>query len=172
MLYFNDYLYEKTEITHTRQIVRAVLLDESNNVILEHLVRNDDFGYGDYLETPGGGIDINEDHATALKRELIEELGLNIEVICYIDSVHDYYNLIKRCNETHYYLCKVIDKCDSAPEELEKQIIVGTYVLSIDESIKKMEENVGNLGKLVLQRELPILKKTKEILKEKQICIK
>ena len=172
MLNFKDFIYQDLGVTHERVIVRAVLLDENNKIILEHLIRDDGFGESNYVETPGGGVNESETLENALIREIKEELGLESEIICPLEIVKDYYNLIHRCNINHYYLAKVIGKCESSLEELEKKIIVGTYVLDIDEAINKMENNAGDLGKLVRQRELPILKLAKSKIKELKLCLK
>ena len=41
------------------------------------------------------------------KRELKEELGADVEVVCKIGVVSDYYNLIHRHNINNYFLCRV-----------------------------------------------------------------
>ena len=44
---------------------------------------------------------------TAIQRELKEELGVTVTIICKIGVVSDYYNLIHRHNINNYFLCKV-----------------------------------------------------------------
>lgn len=55
-----------------RSAVRGLVIDAGNNVLLVRLV----FPDGAWWVLPGGGIDTGEDHATALHRELAEEVGL------------------------------------------------------------------------------------------------
>ena len=98
VLKFKDDQYMFTGVTHTREIVRAILIDENNNVCLEKLLDDDGFGPRDYYETPGGGIKPGESHDDALHREISEEVGYKCEVLEHIADVHDYYNLIKRKN--------------------------------------------------------------------------
>ena len=69
--------------------------------------RDDDFGKVTLIETSGGGVEIGEDLQTAIQRELKEELGISVEIICKIGVVSDYYNLIHRHNINNYFLCKV-----------------------------------------------------------------
>ena len=119
MLEFIDTIYKVKGNFHSRKIVRAILLDKDNNIVLEQVERDDAFGYSYYVETPGGGINIEENEIEALKREVQEELGYEIEVISYLECVKDYYNLINRENYNYYYLARIIGTCTSNKEELE-----------------------------------------------------
>jgi double-stranded uracil-DNA glycosylase len=58
-----------------RESVRGLVLDADDRVLLVQFKRpvGDETWWG----TPGGGIDPGEDHATALRRELAEEVGLH-----------------------------------------------------------------------------------------------
>lgn len=160
---FKDDQYMFKGITHTREIVRAILLDENNNVCLEYIVDDDGFGPRDYYETPGGGIEVNEKHEEALKREIAEEVGYKCEVISFLGEVDDYYNLIYRKNHNYYYLCRIIGKAEQHLQEDEKIRINKIIFVSINEAIKLYEDMQNVLvGKLVKQRELPILKLAKE----------
>ena len=55
-----------------RPAVRGLVIDEDNHVLMVRLV----FDNGAFWVLPGGGIDLGEDHITALHRELAEETGL------------------------------------------------------------------------------------------------
>ena len=101
-----DDQYPFRGVTHVREIVRCVLLDENDNVCLEYILDDDGFGPRDYYETPGGGIKSGEDHVKALEREIEEEVGYHIEVIAELGEVKDYYNLIKRRNHNYFYLAR------------------------------------------------------------------
>ena len=165
---FKDDQYMFEGITHTREIVRAVLLDEHNNVCLEKLKDDDGFGPRDYYETPGGGIKPGESHDDALHREIREEVGYECEVLEHIADVHDYYNLIGRKNYNYFYLVRRLEKVEQHLEPDEKIRIEKIVWVPIDEAIK-LYENMQNVlvGKIVKQRELPILKMAKEILGKK-----
>ena len=165
---FKDDQYMFKGITHTREIVRAVLLDEHDNVCLEKLKDDDGFGPRDYYETPGGGIKPGESHDDALYREIREEVGYECEVIEHIADVHDYYNLIGRKNYNYFYLVRRLEKVEQHLEPDEKIRIEKIVWVPIDDAIK-LYENMQNVlvGKIVKQRELPILKMAKEILEKK-----
>lgn len=161
MLNFSDNYYENNGFNHVRQIVRCILLDKDNKIVLEKLIRNDVFGHCEYVETPGGGVNENEDFLLALKREVKEELGYDIKVLCELDTVEDFYNLIKRKNINHYYLAKVISQGEKHLEDHEMIMFQDELHLEFDEAIALMEKNTGGVGKLVAQREVPIIKEAK-----------
>lgn len=159
---FIDDQYMFKGISHTREIVRAILLDENDNVCLEYLLDDDGFGPRDYYETPGGGIKPNESHEQAIKREIEEEVGYKCEIISYLGEVDDYYNLINRHNHNYYYLVRRLEKVGQHLEEDEKIRINKIIWVNIDEAIHLYETMQNVLvGRLVKQRELPILKLAK-----------
>ena len=165
---FIDDQYMFTGVDHTREIARAILLDENDNVCLEYLLDDDGFGPRDYYETPGGGIKANETHEQAIKREIEEEVGYKCEIISFLGEVDDYSNLIKRHNHNYYYLVRRGEKVHQHLEEDEKIRINKIIWVSIDEAIR-LYENMQNVlvGRLVKQRELPILKLAKSSLQSK-----
>ena len=55
-----------------RPAVRALVIDHTDQVLMVKLV----FPNGVWWVLPGGGIEENEDHDAALRRELAEEVGL------------------------------------------------------------------------------------------------
>ena len=164
---FKDDQYMFKGVTHTREIARAILIDENNNVCLEKLKDDDGFGPRDYYETPGGGIKKGESHIDALHREIEEEVGYKCEVLEHIADVEDYYNLIYRKNINHFYLVRRKEKASQHLEEDEKIRIEKIIWVPIDEAVR-LYENMQNVlvGKIVKQRELPILKLAKEMLKK------
>lgn len=165
---FKDDQYMFEGVNHTREVVRAILLDENDNVCLEYLVDDDGFGPRDYYETPGGGLKDGETHIDAIKREIEEEVGYKCEVISFLAEVDDYYNLIKRKNHNYYYLARRLNKVEQHLEPDEKIRISKIIFVPIDEAIKLYESMQNVLvGRLVKQRELPILKLAKNTLQGK-----
>ena len=161
-----DDQYDKSNITHTRKIARAILLNEENKVCLLHVLGDDDFGHRDYYETPGGGVNENELIEEAVIREIKEETGHNSYIVQELGIVEDYYNLIHRHNINHYYLLKTTSYEKEELEEYEKGIIDSKVFVDIDTAISLYENmNKEKLEILVKNRELPILKMVKEILK-------
>lgn len=153
-------------ITHDRNIVRAIVFDDDGYFYFVRVDRDDDFGKCVCIETAGGGVEEGEDLEIAIRRELYEELGASVEVICKIAVVSDYYNLIKRHNISNYYLCRAIS---FGEKHLTKEEIyywhLSTLRLSFDEAVAEYEKRCNSsLGRLICNRELPVLLKAKEIL--------
>ena len=162
-----DDQYPFQGVNHTREVIRAIFLDEDNNVCLEYLKDDDGFGPRDYYETPGGGAKPNETHEETLFRELKEEVGYESEVISFLGEIDDYYNLIKRKNHNFYYLVRRTKKVEQHLEEDEQIRINKIIWVPIDEAIR-LYEGMQNVlvGRLVKQRELPILKLAKSALQK------
>lgn len=78
------------------------IVNYNDKIVLIHRIKNKDDGtVRDYYVTPGGKIEENESHEEALRREIKEELGIEIEIkgLClelddrnYNDSFQYFYN--------------------------------------------------------------------------------
>ena len=161
-----DDQWEFDYIDHDRNVVRAIVFDEEDKFYFVRAVRDDDFGKATLIETSGGGVEENEELLDAIKRELKEELGVEVDVVCKIGVVSDYYNLIHRHNINNYFLCKVKSFGDIklTKEEMD-DFHLSTLRLSYEEACKEYEyRSNSKLGKLISNRELPILHRAKEIL--------
>ena len=161
-----DEEWEYNGVTHDRQIARAIVFDDDGYFYFVRVDRDDDFGRAVYIETAGGGVEPNENPDVAILRELHEELGAKVEVVCKIGVVSDYYNLIKRHNINNYYLCRAISFGQKHMTEDEiHQFHLSTLKISYEEAVAEYEKRRETpLGRIICNRELPILKRAKEIL--------
>lgn len=167
LLDLTDNEWPLTTIDHDRLIARAIVVDNEDNFYFVRANRDDDFGKATLIETAGGGVEDGEDLDTAIKRELKEELGVDVEVICKIGVVSDYYNLIHRHNINNYFLCKTISFGDRhlTRDEIE-DFHLSTLKLKYEEALTEYEKcRCTKLGRLVANREVPVLKRAKELLK-------
>ena len=157
-----------TYTDHDREIVRAIVFDEDGCFYFVRAERDDDFGRATLIETSGGGVEKGEDLLAAIRRELKEELGANVEILCKIGVVSDYYNLIHRHNVNNYYLCKVISfgEKNLMQDEIE-EFHLSTLQLTYEEAIREYERcSCTKIGRLVANRELPILRQAKKVMEE------
>jgi len=153
-------------IDHDRRIVRAIVTDEAGYYYFVRAERDDEFGRATLIETSGGGVEAGEALTAAIRRELREELGAEVEILCRIGVVSDYYNLIRRHNLNHYYLCKAVSFGEKhlMPDEIDR-FHLSTLRLRYDEALREYERCAcTKLGRLVANRELPILRRAKAIL--------
>ena len=151
---------------HDRQIVRAIVFDDSGNFYFVRVDRDDDFGRAVLIETAGGGVENGEDFHSAILRELKEELGVEVEVLCKIGVIDDYYNLIHRHNINNYYLCKIISFGNKNLTQDEIECFhLSTLKMKYDEAISEYERcSKTRLGRLIANRELPILRHAKTLI--------
>ena len=155
-----------TYTDHDRQIVRAIVFDDEGWFYFVRAHRNDDFGKATLIETSGGGVETGEDLLSAVRRELGEELGARVEVLCKIGVVSDYYNLIHRHNVNHYYLCRALSFGEKhlMPDEIS-DFHLSTLRLTADEAETEYRRRACTpIGRLIAARELPVLRRAREIL--------
>ena len=81
--------------------VVAAVIKKNNLYFIAQRNRNKHFAY--YWEFPGGKVDNQETFENALKREIKEELSINIRVINHIAS--EKHKDDKIDVEVHYFLC-------------------------------------------------------------------
>lgn len=161
-----EWPYEYTD--HDRQIARAIVYDDDGYFYFVRAERNDDFGEATLIETAGGGVEPGEDLCAAIIREIQEELGGCVEIVSKLGVVDDYYNLIHRHNINNYFLCKAVSFGDKhLTEDEENSFHLSTLKLTYEEAVLEYEKlSVTRLGRLVANRELPVLKYAKAFLKE------
>lgn len=163
-----DQEWEFQYTDHDRQIVRAIVFDENGFFYFVRVQRDDEFGKATLIETSGGGVEPEESLPNALRRELQEELGIEVDILCEIGVVKDYYNLIHRRNINHYYLCRLISAGESHLTQDEIECFhLSSLKLTFGEACLEYEKrSTTKLGRLIRARELPVLLCAKEILSE------
>lgn len=136
-----------------RTAARAIILDEGK-VALIHVK-----GHGYYM-LPGGGVE-NEDIVMELHREILEELGCEIEVTGEIGSIEVYFDRWSKKQTDFCYMAKkarlIADTTPTDFEVEEGHSVV--WAQNLDEATQLVEHaNPANRdGKLVRARDLLFL---------------
>ena len=86
--------------------VVAAVIKKNNLYFIAHRNRNKHFAY--HWEFPGGKVDNQETFENALKREIKEELSINIRVFNHIAS--EKHKDEKIDVNVHYFLCKSLNE--------------------------------------------------------------
>ena len=165
---YTDTEWQFVGTDHDRMIVRAIVFDDAGYFYFVRAVRNDEFGPATLIETSGGGVEPGEDLVCAIHRELREELGAEVDVLAKIGVVSDYYNLIRRHNINHYFLCRVLSfgKTHMTEDEIE-QFHLSTLRLTFDEALAEYRRCCDSkLGRLLFSREVPVVERAQRILSE------
>lgn len=152
-----DNEYPNKGYDHVRQIVRCFVYNDNKEIALIYLLDDDIFGHRDLYETPGGGVKKGERLLTALKREIKEEIGADIDSIIPLGRIIDFYNIINRENDNHYYLAhlKNIDNKEIHREPYEISIFKGVEWIKYDKVIETYQKKMHEpLGRLVANREI------------------
>lgn len=142
-----------------RPTVKVLILNDKNEV----LIINNGL-------LPGGGIEDGEDDITALRREIIEEVGMTVSDIAELDTIIQYRNYLNKKYIIHGYTARYVDSlADTSPQDDgEAQFTYGWYNLEdakklLDESIRKTE-GTGQVSNDTAQGKLFNLKTTKMLL--------
>lgn len=138
-----------------RKASRAVVFNEENKIAILN-VSNDN-----YHKLPGGGIERDEDIITALRRELIEEVGAEVDVLNELGMIIEYRDNFKQLQISYCYLCKVVGEYQetSFTEEEKDNGFILEWV-SLNEAISILEKDNPEkyMGKFIRKRDLEFLK--------------
>jgi len=138
-----------------RKSARAVLLNDNGEMATQYLTN-----YA-YHKLPGGGVDPGETTEEALKREVLEEVGCECEIIEPIGITIEYRNKYNMLHISYAYSAKVIGEIgEPALEEGEIGEGQTTLWLPPSEVLAKMETDEPKKfeGHFILEREKSFLK--------------
>lgn len=122
-----------------RVSVRAIMRDQQDNICLIHRVKDGD----EYWVVPGGGVEDGEDFITAVKREMMEEIGSAIM----LDDETPVFSIDNGDQTQHFYTCHEVSRIKPTGEEHKKHTPENQYnivFLSVKEmsAIKLVPEQI------------------------------
>jgi len=154
---------EKKDIRYEfRKASRALVFDSEGKIAILFVSKKN------YHKLPGGGIEEGEDIKIALRRELLEETGCNVEIRSQdVGVVIEYRNGDAFLQISYCFLSDVVGE----PTEVaftEKEISNGFKLkwLGLDKAIAVLKSDTPSepFEKFMKERDLVFLQKAKEIL--------
>ena len=158
-----DFIYPKSEIKIKRKTVRVILVNDKKEIALLHILGKDKFGDRDHYETIGGGVNVNEDLITSLRREVLEEVGYTIKNIKEIGKIDIEYCLLNRIDESHFFYAEIDEYKGTSLEEYEKEIFDKVEWFSLSSVDELYNKEVLNVGKMIHKRDYFMINKLKEL---------
>ena len=143
-----------------RRAARAVLLNENGDIALMHVTKKN------YFKLPGGGIEKGESIIQALLREVVEEAGVEAEVVDQLGMItEDRNNPNYTMHQISYcYVCKVICYGENSLDEGEARdgFVVEWHPLDKAIELLKNSNPSGSeyedyIGKYMVTRDLAFL---------------
>ena len=133
--------------------VAGVVVDEQGRMVV--LVRGKEPGMG-LWDLPGGFVDPGETAEDALRREVREEIGLEVTALCYLGSwanVYEYMGVRYRTMDLGF-ACEVKDATQAKPREAEVTEVLFLDPNQIDLS-RFAFRSVGAIAGRYLEQGLP-----------------
>lgn len=155
LAYFHDDQYVASPIQQIRFTARVYVFNREGKVAFLHIKGEDGFGVRNHLESPGGGVEMNESFEEAAIREIDEELGATATQFKEIGVVIDRYNIIDRMTFSVYFSAQLT----SLKEELhrtEEEILLIESVewLDINEALSLLKKADSAVDLIIHRREL------------------
>ncbi len=143
-----------------RLAARGVVFDKNNRLAVLH-VANDN-----HYKLPGGGIEPGEDKAQAFKRECLEEIGFNVEVLSELGSIVEYRSKNSMIQTSFCYTAKIIGEQQEitlTDQEKEGGFQPPIWV-TLDEALRLISTSQSNnyFSRFMVERDTLILKTVKD----------
>ena len=155
LAYYHDDRYTPSPIQEIRFTARVYVFNAEGKVAFLRIKGEDGFGVRNHLESPGGGVEMNESFEEAAIREIEEELGATAINFKEIGVVIDRYNLIDRMTFSIYFSAQL----SSLHKELHRTdeeilLIESVEWLSLDEALSNLEKADSPVDMIIHRREL------------------
>lgn len=137
-----------------RKAARSIAFNEDGKIPLLNVSKKN------YHKLAGGGIEEGEDVITALKREMLEEVGANIGELEEIGAIVEWRNKSELLQFSYFYKSKVIGELvNTAFTEKEKN---NGFILewkTLDEAIALLQSDkpIDYEGQFIVKRDLAFL---------------
>ena len=141
-----------------RSAAREIIFNKQNKIALLYSKKLN------FHKLPGGGIEENEDIKIALKRELSEEIGCDIEIIKEIGKIIEIKDRYSQKQTSYCFSGKVKNKGNNSFTQEEKDIGMEIKWERVESAIKLLEKDNPDdyTAKFIVHRDLTLLKALNE----------
>ena len=138
-----------------RNSARGILI-ENGRILLVHRIKNIDGVTKEYYVIPGGGIEEGEDIETTTKRELMEEVGIEVELI---DKEPIF--TLKQENGTQYFLIvnKISGEIGTGKGPEFSDLSKGTYLIEMINIKDIIDGKINLVPEIIKDKLINIIKK-------------
>lgn len=137
-----------------RKSARVVLLNDDNQMAVQHLSNHA------YHKLPGGGVESGESLSVTAKREILEEVGCQCNILSEIGMVIEYRNIDKLLHISYCFVAQVDGKVgEPTLEQAEVNEGQVTKWLPATEVLAMMKSDQPQIYKahFILKREISFL---------------
>jgi len=128
-----DVTLQEAEQYSVREAARAIVFDDNKLVALLHATKYD------YYKLPGGGIEKGESPEVAMKRECLEEIGCEVEIIADLGTILEYRKKYMLRQRSYCYITRLVGN-KGTPNLMDDEVEEGfeTVWLSLEEALKRV----------------------------------
>lgn len=145
-----------------RKAARAMVVNKDNRIAILNVTKDK------YHKLPGGGFEGDEDVEEALRREVMEEVGAEIEIQDEVGCTIEYRDEFRLLQISYCYIARIVGAL--VPVSFTELEISDGFELqwySIEEAIEIMESDQPQsyVGKFIHNRDIIFLKESQKIFK-------
>ena len=163
-IYNKDVTGEQTVTSvgyNLRKASRSILFNNDNQIALLYVSKHK------YHKLPGGGVENTENIKETLKREVMEEVGVNILIGDEIGAIIEYRDEFRQLQISYCFFSKVVGEV-TTPNFTESELVNGFELkwVTLDEAITLLSNDNPDdyVGKFIKKRDLIFLNRAKELI--------